>query len=209
MRLFHIATAADWEQAQREGRYTTSTYGVSLAEEGFIHASRADQWQGVRERFYATVTEPLVLLVIDPDLLDVPVVEESPPGSAETFPHLYGALDPAAVVQVLPLGTGTGTGTATHPYPDPSPATAHTPVTAPTASTTTPAPTSSESFSRLFFNEMFHNVMLAVLVLVCVAVGAVAGRSIDDDWGALLGTAAGLLVGLPLAVLVHRRTAPS
>ncbi len=112
MRLFHIATTADWEQAQRAGRYTTSTYGVTLAEEGFIHASRADQWQGVRERFYADVTEPLVLLVIDPARLDVPVVEESPPGTTETFPHLYGALDPAAVVQVLPLGAGADPGPA-------------------------------------------------------------------------------------------------
>ncbi len=56
---------------------------------------------------------------------------------------------------------------------------------------------------------MFHNLMLGVLVMVCVAVGAVVGRSLDDDWGALAGTAVGLLVGVPLAVLVHRRTAPS
>ena len=187
MRLFHIATAADWEAARSSGRYTTSTYGVSLAEEGFIHASRADQWQGVRERFYADATEPLVLLVIDPDRLDVPVVEESPPGSTDTFPHLYGALDPAAVVQVLPLGSGTE----------------------PRQAAVDGGGAGGESFSRLFFSEMFHNLMLAVLLMACVAVGAVVGRSIDEDWGALTGTVVGLLGGLPLAVLVHRRTAPS
>jgi uncharacterized protein (DUF952 family) len=102
-RIFHIATAADWAEARRRGRYTTSTLGRTLAEEGFIHASRGDQWQDVRERFYADVTEPLVLLVIDTERLDVPVVEESVPGSDETFPHVYGALDPAAVVQAVPL----------------------------------------------------------------------------------------------------------
>jgi len=102
--VFHVATLADWEAARSAGTYTTSTYGVSLAQEGFLHASREDQWRGVLERFYADVTEPLVLLVIDPDLVGVPLVEESPaPGVAETFPHLYGALDPAAVVEVRPL----------------------------------------------------------------------------------------------------------
>ena len=104
MRIFHIATLADWEAAQRSGAYTTSTYGVSLEQEGFIHASRADQWEGVHAAFYAEVTEPLVLLEIDTDLLDVPVVEEPPaPGIEETFPHVYGAIAPSAVVGVTAL----------------------------------------------------------------------------------------------------------
>jgi uncharacterized protein (DUF952 family) len=102
--IYHLATAADWAAAQTSGSYTTSTYGVTLEQEGFIHASRADQWEAVRERFYADVTEPLVLLEIDTDLLDVPLVEEPPaPGVTETFPHLYGPLRPAAVVAVRPL----------------------------------------------------------------------------------------------------------
>ncbi|GAA1478803.1 hypothetical protein GCM10009623_32490 [Nocardioides aestuarii] len=100
-RIFHLATEADWELARRSGAYTTSTRGVTLAEEGFIHASRADQWQGVRDRFYSDVTEPLVLLVIETDRLDVPVVEEQV--GEETYPHVYGAIRPAAVVQALPL----------------------------------------------------------------------------------------------------------
>ncbi|GAA1792390.1 DUF952 domain-containing protein [Nocardioides hankookensis] len=104
MRIFHIATLADWTDAQASGAYTTSTRGVTLEEEGYLHASRADQWEGVRAAFYADVTEPLVLLEIETDLLDVPVVEEPPaPDVTETFPHVYGALDPAAVVEVTPL----------------------------------------------------------------------------------------------------------
>ncbi len=104
-RIFHIATVADWEAAQASGSYTTSTRGRTLDEEGFIHASRGDQWPRVREAVYADVAEPLVLLVIETDLLDVPVVEEEVPGTGETFPHLYGPLPPAAVVQVVPLGS--------------------------------------------------------------------------------------------------------
>ncbi len=97
MRIFHLATAADWAAAQASGSYTTSTRGRTLAEEGFLHASTGEQWQGVRERYYADVTEPLVLLVIDTERLAAPVVVE------DTFPHIYGALEPAAVVQVIPL----------------------------------------------------------------------------------------------------------
>lgn len=101
-RIFHIATVADWEAAQKSGSYTTSTRGRTLAEEGFIHTSRADQWRQVRERYYADVTEPLLLLVIETDRLDVPLVEEEVPGG-DTFPHLYGPLTPDAVVQAVPL----------------------------------------------------------------------------------------------------------
>ena len=104
MLIYHLATAADWDRAQQHGAYTTSTRGATLAQEGFIHASRADQWEVVRQRFYADVGEPLVLLEIDTDLLDAPVIEEPPaPGVDETFPHIYGALKPEAVVGVTPL----------------------------------------------------------------------------------------------------------
>jgi uncharacterized protein (DUF952 family) len=104
MLIHHIATAADWAEAQERGEYTTSTLGRTLAEEGYIHASRADQVDGVFSRFYADSTEPLVLLSIDTDLLGVPVVEEPPaPDVAETFPHIYGAIPVAAVVDVRPL----------------------------------------------------------------------------------------------------------
>lgn len=104
MRILHIATLADWEAARACGAYTTSTRGVTLEEEGYIHCSRPDQWEGVRAAYYADATEPLVLLEIDTDLLGVPVVEEPPaPGVEETFPHVYGAISPAAVVAVTRL----------------------------------------------------------------------------------------------------------
>ena len=105
MRIFHIATATDWAAAQASGSYTTSTRGVSLADEGFIHASREDQWEGVRDRYYADVAEPLVLLAIDTDLLDVPVVEEEVPGG-ETFPHVTAIGGIAAGGRAISSGDG-------------------------------------------------------------------------------------------------------
>jgi uncharacterized protein (DUF952 family) len=102
-RLFHLALRRDWEAAQDAGEYQVSTRGRTLAEEGFLHASYAHQWQGVRDAYYADVTEPLVLLEVDPDLLDVPLVVETPEGADDAFPHIYGPLPVTAVVDVRPL----------------------------------------------------------------------------------------------------------
>ena len=101
--VFHLAVASEWETAQVAGDYRVSTRGVTLEQEGFLHASFAHQWEGVRERYYADVADPLVLLEIDPDLLDVPLVVETPEGADEAFPHIYGPLPVAAVVDARPV----------------------------------------------------------------------------------------------------------
>jgi uncharacterized protein (DUF952 family) len=101
MLVFHVATLADWTEAQESGGYTTSTRGVTLEQEGFLHASRADQVGDVYDRYYADADEPLVLLTVDTDLLEVPWRED--PVGDDTFPHIYGPLAPAAVVEVRPL----------------------------------------------------------------------------------------------------------
>ncbi len=102
MRIFHIATAADWERARTCGAYTTSTLGRTLEDEGFLHAARADQVAGVLERYYGDVRQPLVLLTIDTDLL-CRCRGARTPSATETFPHIYGALSPSAVVEVEPV----------------------------------------------------------------------------------------------------------
>ena len=107
MRIFHIATAEDWERARRSGAYDTSTVGRTLEEEGFLHAAYRHQVGGVLERYYSDLGEPLVLLTIDTDLLGVPWREDDVGG--ETYPHIYGPLSPAAVVGVQPLDTHGGT----------------------------------------------------------------------------------------------------
>jgi uncharacterized protein (DUF952 family) len=99
--ILHIATAADWAAAQESGAYTTSSRGVTLEQEGFLHACRSDQVGGVFSRYYADADEPLVLLTIDTDLLDVPWQED--PVGDDTFPHIYGPLSPAAVVEAGPI----------------------------------------------------------------------------------------------------------
>jgi uncharacterized protein (DUF952 family) len=100
MTIFHIAERPDWEAARASGGpYEISTRGQTLAEVGFIHASRDEaQARTVRQAFYADVDD-LVLLVIDPEGLDV---REEPVGDA-VFPHIYGPLPIEAVVDVRPL----------------------------------------------------------------------------------------------------------
>jgi uncharacterized protein (DUF952 family) len=100
-RIFHIATADDWRRALGTGTYTTSTVGVSLEEEGFIHASRRDQVQGVFDRYYRGLREDLVLLTIDTARLASEVRVE--PVGSDTYPHVYGPIDKRAVVDVAPL----------------------------------------------------------------------------------------------------------
>lgn len=96
--IFHLALVADWAVAQEIGSYRISTLGRTLEQEGFIHASREDQWRAVRTRFYADVPEELVLLEIDPTILTSPVVVETVPGTDEEFPHIYGPINLDAVV---------------------------------------------------------------------------------------------------------------
>lgn len=100
MRIFHIATLADWKQAEASGTYTTSTYGVTLAEAGFLHAARHEQVRGVLDTHYGDVTEPLVVLEIETDLLDVPWRDDDVDGVP--FPHIYGPVNTEAVVRWRP-----------------------------------------------------------------------------------------------------------
>ena len=101
-RIFHIATDADWRRTLDTGTYTTSTVGRTLEEEGFIHASRRDQVQGVFDRYYRGLGEHLVLLTIDPTRLSDADVRVEPVGD-DTYPHVYGPINRSAVVDVSPL----------------------------------------------------------------------------------------------------------
>ncbi len=96
MRLFHIALAADWSDAQRIGAYRVSTLDRTLEEEGFIHLGLAHQVKPVADAIYRGRAD-LLLLTVDPDRLTCPVVVEALDGSGNAFPHAYGELNLEAV----------------------------------------------------------------------------------------------------------------
>jgi glutathione S-transferase len=101
-RIIHIALPDDWATARTAGAYTVSTRGVSLDEEGFIHCSLALQVEATANSYYGDLEE-LVLLHIDTSKVPAPIEMEPPfPGSPDVFPHIYGPLPVAAVVQATP-----------------------------------------------------------------------------------------------------------
>ncbi|MEO5745307.1 MAG: DUF952 domain-containing protein [Terracoccus sp.] len=104
MTIYHLAQQSHWRAAQARGSYSQSTVGRTLDEEGFIHASTAEQWPLVRKRFYAAIDEPLMLLEIDEAKLTADLVREpGHPGSDELFPHVYGPIEVRAVVATTRL----------------------------------------------------------------------------------------------------------
>ncbi len=98
-RIYHLAEPDAWAGARSTGSYDRSTRGLSLAQQGFIHCSEPHQWPVVRSAFYGDVQGELVLLEIEPDLLEAPLVREAGnPATGEEFPHVYGRLNVSAVV---------------------------------------------------------------------------------------------------------------
>ncbi|WP_052666097.1 DUF952 domain-containing protein [Nitriliruptor alkaliphilus] len=97
--ILHLATEADWAAA--DIAYTPS----GLAEDGFVHCSAPHQIATVAEARFAGRTD-LVLLTIDPNLLTAPVVWEDLAGEGEDFPHVYGPIERAAVLEVRPYRPG-------------------------------------------------------------------------------------------------------
>ena len=85
----------------------SSTYykPSSLTLDGFIHACQYYQVAEVVERFYADI-DNLSLLVVDPTLVEAQIHDEAPSctmNSVLLFPHIYGALNIDAVVDVCAL----------------------------------------------------------------------------------------------------------
>lgn len=102
--IYHITSRTDWEAAQQRGDYRPA----SLKSEGFIHCSTDVQAAPVANAFYSGQKD-LALLVIDPERLsaklqwDPPAHPDPAKAPAELrgdFPHIYGALNLDAVVEV-------------------------------------------------------------------------------------------------------------
>ncbi|MBI1757832.1 MAG: DUF952 domain-containing protein [Actinobacteria bacterium] len=100
--IYHISNATDWQQARVDGAYRISTRGRSLEQQGFIHASTAEQVAPVANAVYVG-DQGLLVLVIDETRVNPEIVYESVPGWEKPFPHIYGPLNLDAVVKTLPL----------------------------------------------------------------------------------------------------------
>ena len=96
--LLHLCEQRDWDTAEAAGELCPE----SLGEVGFVHLSTSEQVHLPANRLYAGRTD-LVLLHIDPQRLTAPVRWEpgvSTDPESMRFPHLYGSLPAAAVINV-------------------------------------------------------------------------------------------------------------
>jgi uncharacterized protein (DUF952 family) len=99
--IFHITTREDWDKAKSGGSYRPEAFSA----EGFIHCStRAQLVRVADERFRGQ--RGLVLLCIDEERVAAEIVYENLEGGRELFPHIYGALNVRAVVDVLEFEPG-------------------------------------------------------------------------------------------------------
>ena len=102
--LVHLCSTAEWDAARAAGERRPP----SLDEVGFVHLSAPEQVHLPANRLYSGRTD-MVLLWCDPSALDAPIRWEpgvpSDPASMR-FPHLYGPLPAAAVVDVTPYLPG-------------------------------------------------------------------------------------------------------
>ena len=101
--LFHLALESDWQAAVQQGDYRVSTRGFSLEQVGFIHLSWQEQVQDTFDRFYADAGAVLTLR-INPKLVSAPLRADAI-HTGVLFPHLYGPLPIASVVEVSPFSS--------------------------------------------------------------------------------------------------------
>lgn len=98
--IYHLAFRADWEAGVAAGQYRAP----SLAEEGFIHASGDEaQMLRVASRLFAGRTDLLALDVDTERLPEASRVVREPSRSGEIYPHVYGPINPDAVVRIRAL----------------------------------------------------------------------------------------------------------
>lgn len=95
MTILHFCPSDVWSAAQRQGEYR----GDTLASEGFIHCSTADQVHLPANALVRGRTD-IVLLEIEPERLTAPVRWEPGDPSSMRFPHVYGPIPLDAVVAV-------------------------------------------------------------------------------------------------------------
>lgn len=108
---YHLTVQDEWT-AQKDGDfYVPSAYDA----DGFIHCTNGlELLTKVANMFYKNSPEQRVILVLDMKSIESDVRYDDPD---QTFPHVYGPLNPSAVIAELPVsrdsdGTFTRMGTS-------------------------------------------------------------------------------------------------
>src|SRR5215218_6058147 len=111
--IYHLAPAERWRDWPAEQPYLPAEY----AADGFIHCTAGEELMlSVANRFYRDAPSEFVLLVIDPARLSAPLKWEAPAHPdgdvradlAPLFPHIYGRIERAAIVEVRAVRRSAG-----------------------------------------------------------------------------------------------------
>jgi uncharacterized protein (DUF952 family) len=102
-RIYHLVAESDFRAHNDGRRYLPPDFESS----GFVHCAPEASVIPVANDYYAAVGEPLLLLRIDPSRLTCPTrYEAAAPdptagsshlATSQVFPHVYGAIDVAAI----------------------------------------------------------------------------------------------------------------
>jgi len=99
--IYKIAPRALWVEAELSGRFDGAPVDVA---DGFIHFSTEAQMRETARRHFAG-QDDLLLITVDGERLGDKLKWE-PSRGGDLFPHLYGPLFMARVVDVVPLPLG-------------------------------------------------------------------------------------------------------
>ncbi len=94
--IYHITKNNLWEMAQGTGQYLPAEFD----RDGFIHVSEWYQLQRTANTFYPGQSD-LIVLEIETQGTELPVVYENLDGGTELFPHIYGPLPITAVADTF------------------------------------------------------------------------------------------------------------
>lgn len=104
---YHLAHVDEWNAQKGGESYKPSVFD----DDGFIHCTNGlDLLTEIANMFYKNDPEPRTILVLDMKAIESEVRYDD---SEQRFPHIYGPLNPAAVVAELPVERGED-GTFTH-----------------------------------------------------------------------------------------------
>ncbi|HEY0654302.1 MAG TPA: DUF952 domain-containing protein [Chryseosolibacter sp.] len=93
--IYHITTEKEWADSAAKAEYAPAAF----EKEGFIHASRLNQLEGVMQRYYSGRAD-LLLLCIEERKLQCDLIYE-PSANKELYPHLYGKLNKDAIAEIV------------------------------------------------------------------------------------------------------------
>ncbi len=102
-KVYKICFRAEWEDAQRAGRYEGSAADRA---DGFIHLSTGEQMRETAARHFQGLDD-LVLVAFNPEVLEG--LRWEPSRGGDLFPHVYGNLPAARALWVNPLTLVEGT----------------------------------------------------------------------------------------------------